>query len=68
MVLLVVAVRIYYFINENPPRLYESKGGMSSFYGYMTHAVVYTIVAAESVIMFWVTFFLTAYLFIMYKL
>jgi hypothetical protein len=56
---------MYYFVKENPPGLFPK---LNRFYGYLIQVFIYTLVSAESVIMFWVTFFITSYWFIMYKL
>lgn len=60
---LIVAVRLYYFVKENPPALLEKRFGSKFLY-----ALIYYFVNAESVIMFWVTFFVNMYWFCMYKL
>lgn len=61
--ILVVIIRMSYWVKMNPPRLYASKFGLS-----FTLKAFFYLCDVWSNIMFMVYFFITMYWFIMYKL
>ena len=63
LVLIIVGVRIYYFVQHNPKDVLKDK-----FVSKLIFQIFFFIVDEWSTIMFWLSFFINGYWFLMYKL